>query len=98
MNMTTTPPAPAIETPLQQALAGADGPAVHAAHRARLAALAEACRAQLAAGVAPAEFSATQELLAMCEAGTRVLESMPRAAETAGGPATLMPRPAASGL
>lgn len=90
-----TPTTPSIETPLQQALAGPDGPAAHAAHRARLAALTEACRQRLAAGLAPAEFGAAQELLAMCEAGTRVLESMPRAAEAAGGPATRMPRPAA---
>lgn len=93
--MNAASPSP-IQTPLQDALLAAaqagDGDALHQRHQDRLQALAEACRRHQDSGLPPAEYAQAQRLLAMCEAGLRVLALQPRAAAASAGPAAGLPR------
>ncbi len=73
--MNTSPPL--IETPLQAALRGTDGALRRQAHHTRLARL-ESCLARsVAAGLPPADYALARRLLAMLQAGQRVLAALP---------------------
>lgn len=88
MNPTELP-----QTPLQHALQGPDAPQLLAAQTLRL----QQCRRQIAQrldqGLAPADYARCLQLLAMCDAALRVLDTLSPASERApNGPAAALPR------
>ncbi|HSW03473.1 hypothetical protein [Aquabacterium sp.] len=84
------------QTPLQRALQGDDAQAVWLATSKRLATLRQQVLQQLDQGLAPGDYARCRQLLAMCEAALRVLQTLsPTATETPplGPAAGLLPRP-----
>ena len=81
------------QTPLQRALQGPDAPQLLAAQALRL----QHCRRQvtqrLDEGLAPAHYARYRQLLAMCDAALRTLQTLsPTPERTSTGPAAALPR------
>lgn len=92
MNPNDLPVAAPPQTPLQQALKGADPQAVLADHGRRLQLVRQRLLLRLEQGLAPADYAQGRLLLAMCEAALRVLHTL--AAQTPcipTGPAAALP-------